>query len=125
MAGVVFDNVLFINNSAAGNGGAINVDDDAKYVIFFETAFINNTAGKNGGALSFDNSKRNMLENTFFIQNQADIEGSAIHISKNMSQDKVIRSYFINNSAYGAVIDVNGKILLNQQLQSIHQIIQT
>lgn len=113
LAGVVFDNVLFINNSAAGNGGAINVDDDAKYVIFFETAFINNTAGKNGGALSFDNSKRNMLENTFFIQNQADIEGSAIHISKNMSQDKVIRSYFINNSAYGAVIDVNGTINSN------------
>ena len=113
LAGVVFDNVLFINNSAAGNGGAINVDDDAKYVIFFETAFINNTAGKNGGALSFDNSKRNMLENTFFIQNQADIEGSAIHISKNMSEDKVIRSYFINNSAYGAVIDVNGTINSN------------
>ena len=108
LAGVVFDNVVFINNSAAGNGGAINVDDDAKYVIFFETAFINNTAGKNGGALSFDNSKRNMLENTFFLQNHADIGGSAIHISKNMLNDKVIKSYFINNTAYGAVIDANG-----------------
>ena len=108
-----FETCVFINNSASNHGGAINVDDDAKYVIFFETAFINNTAGKNGGALSFDNSKRNMLENTFFIQNQADIEGSAIHISKNMSEDKVIRSYFINNSAYGAVIDVNGTINSN------------
>ena len=113
LAGVVFDNVIFINNSAAGNGGAINVDDDAKYVIFFETAFINNTAGKNGGALSFDNSKRNMLETTLFLQNQAGIDGSAIHISKNMLDDKIIKSYFFINSAGGAVIDVNGTINSN------------
>ena len=116
LAGVVFDNVVFINNSAAGDGGAINVDDDAKYVIFFETAFINNTAGKNGGALSFDDSKRNMFENTFFLQNQADIGGSAIYISKNMLEDKVIQSYFINNGAYGAVIDVNGTINSNLEI---------
>ena len=113
LAGVVFDNVIFINNSAAGNGGAINVDDDAKYVIFFETVFINNTAGKNGGALSFDNSKRNMLETTLFLQNQAGVEGSAIHISKNMLDDKIIKSYFFINSAGGAVIDVNGTINSN------------
>ena len=49
-----------------------------------------------------------MLEDTLFLQNQADIGGSAIHISKNMLEDKVIKSYFINNNAYGAVIDVNG-----------------
>ena len=54
-----------------------------------------------------------MLEDTLFLQNQADIGGSAIHISKNMLEDKVIKSYFINNNAYGAVIDVNGTINSN------------
>ena len=107
MAGVVFDNVVFINNSAAGNGGAINVDDDAKYIIFFETGFINNTAGKNGGALSFVNSKRNLFDNAVFLQNHADLDGSAIHIFRNMREDKFVNSYFISNNASGAVIGVN------------------
>ena len=104
LAGTTFNNVSFINNTASNNGGAINVDGDAKYIIFENTSFINNTA-KQGGALSFDNSKRNLWQDSEFIQNKATVNGGALIVFKTMHDDKIKNTYFNANTAAGAIID--------------------
>jgi predicted outer membrane repeat protein len=106
LAGATFKNVTFENNRAAGNGGAINVNDDSKYNTFTDTRFINNTATKNGGALSFSTSKRNTWKNTTFRDNNASLSGSVINVFKTTLDDKIGDSYFINNHAEGALIDL-------------------
>ena len=104
LAGTTFNNVSFINNTASNNGGAINVDGDAKYIIFKNTSFINNTA-KQGGALSFDNSKRNLWQDSEFIQNKATVNGGALIVFKTMLNDEIRNTYFNANTAAGTIID--------------------
>lgn len=76
-ADFVIENMIFKNNQADYEGGAIKISG-AKKVSFENTSFINNTA-KNGGALDIGGSNLLVdIKNSLFEGNSADANGGAI-----------------------------------------------
>ena len=90
-------NVIFENNTATKNGGAI--DCNASYICLNNTLFINNYAGEYGAALCREIGATNGFgENTTFINNRAGISGAALAWLGVNGMD--IHNYtFINNTA--------------------------
>ena len=90
-------NVIFINNTATKNGGAI--DCNASYICLNNTLFINNYAGEFGAGLCREAGAANGFgENNTFIDNKAGISGAALAWLGVNGID--IHNYtFINNTA--------------------------
>ncbi|MBE6503867.1 MAG: hypothetical protein E7Z76_06245, partial [Methanobrevibacter sp.] len=90
-------NVIFINNTATKNGGAI--DCNATYICLNNTLFINNYAGEFGAGLCREAGAANGFgENNTFIDNKAGISGAALAWLGVNGID--IHNYtFINNTA--------------------------
>ena len=100
------ENSTFINNSAR-NGGAVYVGTNSDTGRIYNSTFINNTATNNGGAVDW-NASSGFLENSSFISNSAGF-GGAVFVGAEGSNGAIINSTFINNTALvnGGAVDWN------------------
>ena len=106
----ILENVDFIDNTTAGDGGAVFNEGN---VAFFGSTFTRNSAADDGGA--FFNSRGDIyIEGSEFDSNQAGSRGGAIVLENNFSgsntnNERIINSVFFNNqgSDAGAIYNIN------------------
>ena len=101
IASNTFENILFIDNTALNNGGAINIGtwDFSTFNEnkFKRIMFINNTATNKGGALFVNaQSSSNTFENMIVLNNTG---SSAIYMNYPDSSNVIKDSIFMNNNA--------------------------
>ena len=101
IASNTFENILFIDNTASNNGGAINIGTWQLSTFngnkFKRVMFINNTASNDGGAL-FANaqSSSNTFENLIVLNNTGN---NVIYMNYPDSTNVIKDSIFMNNDA--------------------------
>ena len=131
---VNMNNVNFINNKAAGWGGAIFANSGSNYglivkkssfvnnsasaggaadltmhgIDFQDTVFVNNTASENAGALWVETNGQNKFTNCNFTENHADKSYGVLYVT---GQGNVITGCeFTNNTANSvSAVYVNGQ----------------
>ncbi|RDV37859.1 hypothetical protein DV096_12155 [Bradymonadaceae bacterium TMQ3] len=98
-APVRLSNVRFENNSAT-DGGALAISGSANDALLSGVVFLNNDASEEGGAI-FANGASLLVEDTHFATNNADNEGGAIFVDDTSSCAPLTlrRSLFTGNSA--------------------------
>ncbi|MDB9854236.1 T9SS type A sorting domain-containing protein [Candidatus Marinimicrobia bacterium] len=93
--GGLVDSCTFVSNTADGNGGAINIEDNA---TVRRSLFTDNTAGSNGGAIYITVTAADVINNTVY-NNQANYGGG---ISTYNSASKIINTILWQNTAYSS-----------------------
>ena len=109
--GIMRDNCIFINNTAAGRGGAVymhgNDTENATNITIQHSTFDSNNAGINGGALDWNEGSHD--GNIFycnFTNNIAKSNGGAVFWSGHHGE--IWYSNFTNNTARGLLTDTHG-----------------
>lgn len=104
----VFKNCKFINNSVAGEGGAVDTNG---FTVFDNCYFQNNFAGKDGGAIyayyPYEDVHSLFITNSVFRDNFASGNGGAVYMDTFKSNN-----YFVNRSASSLI---NNTIFLNNE----------
>ena len=78
------DDCIFVNNTAAKNGGAVYLDNingsECDNTTFSNSRFENNSAAVNGGAVDWhDGASNGRIENSSFVNNVAGANGGAVY----------------------------------------------
>ncbi len=106
---LVVSSSSFINNFAAGDGGAIytqkNTSDESGGLITINNStFYDNIAYRNGGAISLiDEIEGSFVISSFFRENQADNYGGAI-FARGSDLEGTTNVFRYNNSAFGGAV---------------------
>lgn len=94
-----FDEMTFINNSAAGDGGVFITSTVSAYNSFTNSVFESNRAGGNGGVMFlYSDTGANLFDNCSFNNNSA-VNASAICFSSKLVDSTISNSNFTNNRA--------------------------
>ncbi|WP_407431173.1 Ig-like domain-containing protein, partial [Methanobrevibacter sp.] len=105
LANTIFKNVLFENNSANNNGGALFVTANTLSNTFENVNFTNNEAKTaDGGAITFGansgyTTEKNTFKNVNFINNTANENGGALYVTGESTSNTFENVEFINNTA--------------------------
>ena len=106
-ASVSMNNIVFVNGNYSSHGGAIDYEDFSGSTITGCT-FINNTAAGDGGAIFWRSGAHDgIISNCIFINNTAGLNGGAVAWYISAERGTILDSIFINNTAYrsaGAVL---------------------
>ena len=96
--GATIDGCTFINNSAAQDGGAINIEGKGANAIIINSNFTNNTAPKGGAIIISGNNS--IIDNCTFFNNTAnESDGGAVYID---GRDTTLNNVTLaNNTAAG------------------------
>ena len=113
---IEFHDCNFVDNivlSPDGKGGAINIISLGSLMVN-HTNFTANS-GNDGGALNIDNTQRVVVWDCYFTSNVAKGKGGAILMTKNYSELNLYAySKFINNSAtHGGALALNANYLVS------------
>ena len=78
------DGCIFVNNTAAKNGGAVYLDNikegECDNTTFSNSRFENNSAAVNGGAIDWhDGATNGKIEDSSFVNNSAKANGGAVY----------------------------------------------
>ena len=93
--GGLVDSCTFVSNTADGNGGAINIEDNA---TVRRSLFTDNIAGSKGGAIYIALTAADVINNTVY-NNQADYGGG---ISTYNSASSIVNTILWQNTAYSS-----------------------
>ncbi len=97
-----FEDCIFKNNHAYGEGGAIKFTNDGKTPII-RCQFINNNAGYGGGAILYYTAYDAQIVQSLFYMNSADNSGGGAIKTLNPQTDlHITNCTFAYNSAFGA-----------------------
>ena len=110
---LISDNT-FSHNTAAGDAGALRVDD-CDIVTIERSKFSNNAAQGNGGVIHTYNFSTNYtITYSTFTNNRAGGDGGVMYVESASSQVKIRKGTFSYNQATdrGGVIAINGSTLL-------------
>lgn len=97
-----FEDCIFKNNHAYGEGGAIKFTNDGKTPVI-RCQFINNNAGYGGGAILYYTAYDAQVIQSLFYMNSSDNSGGGAIKTLNPQTDlHITNCTFAYNSAYGA-----------------------
>ena len=92
-----FSDVDFLNNSAVGNGGAVNIGEHTTGTVHFERVLVKrNTANGDGGGIHFYRTSGSVRDSTF-TENTADDTGGALSQD---AQDGAEKDFLIETSTF-------------------------
>ena len=92
-------NIRFIQNTASGRGGGIQIYRCNGAILLDQVEFIENTAGDCGGGIYFQESSSPVVRNARFFSNSA-LSGGAVYISSDCSP-RITNALFVENEANG------------------------
>ncbi len=94
-----FDHVVFDNNTAAGEGGAIAVENAASRVLL-STVRINNSSAATGGAIALDPAKGGTWNTVRFNSNTASGKGGALYVNNIKGELDIENAIFRSNRSH-------------------------
>jgi len=103
----VFEDCIFIDNTANGNGGGVWGSNSS--AVFEDCSFIDNTASGNGGGANYSGGGTPVFNNSIFERNSSIYYGGGIYIYFNADGFYVERCTFVDNSTgvNGGAIQTN------------------